>query len=506
MNLIIILFYIIPLTWLFLYSLGQLNLVFLYWTNGKNKSVVLKALTDNDQLPFVTVQLPIYNELYVVENLLDAIGAFDYPLDKFEVQVLDDSTDETVAIISKKVAELTKKGLNIVHISREERTGFKAGALQYGTTLAKGEFIAIFDADFRPYPDFLKRSLPYFKDDKISDKISEKISDKISDKIALVQTRWVHLNENYSLLTRVQAIALNAHFIVEHLARNRSGLFMNFNGTAGIWRKAAIMDAGGWEADTLTEDIDLSYRAQLKGWSFAYVPEIECPAEIPIDMSAMRSQQFRWVKGPAECARKNLGRVFNDKKMSIFQKIHAFYHLLNSSLFIAVFIMSIFSLPLIFTLNNIDSPFLISLNKILSFGIFFIFIFFWTANQHIKGNSIAANLRFLLMFPLLWMMSLGLSMYNSFAAFEGYIGKKTPFIRTPKFNLIKQGESKNNQYISQKLNPFVYFELLLAACFLLGILAAFYWQIYALMPLHIGLFLGYSLISGFSIYHNKRGA
>jgi cellulose synthase/poly-beta-1,6-N-acetylglucosamine synthase-like glycosyltransferase len=490
MNLIIILFYIIPLTWLFLYSLGQLNLVFLYWTNGKNKSTVRKALTDSDQLPFVTIQLPIYNELYVVENLLDAIGAFDYPQNKFEVQVLDDSTDETVAIISKKVAELTKKGINIVHIRRKERTGYKAGALQCGTSIAKGEFIAIFDADFRPYPDFLKRCLPYFNDDKIG----------------VVQSRWVHLNENYSLLTRVQAIALNAHFIVEHLARNRSGLFMNFNGTAGIWRKAAIIDAGGWEADTLTEDIDLSYRAQLKGWKFSYVPEIECPAELPIDMSAMRSQQFRWVKGPAECSRKNLGRVFKDKMLSIFQKIHAFYHLLNSSLFIAVFIMSIFSLPLIFVLNDIDSPFLNILNNILSFGIFFIFIFFWTANQHVKGNSTRVNLRFLLMFPLLWILSLGLSLYNSFAAFEGYIGKKTPFIRTPKFNLIKQGESKNNQYICQKLNSFVYFELLLALCFLLGTIAAFYWQIYALMPLHIGLFLGYSLISGFSIYHNKRGA
>lgn len=485
MSFIIIALYLGSLFWVFLYSLGQLHLVWLYWTKGrkyKHRSILLEKEAD---YPFVTVQLPVYNELYVVENLLDAIALFDYPKHKFEVQVLDDSTDETVEIIAQKIKTLQEKGIDIQQIRRPERKGFKAGALQYGTALAKGEFIAIFDADFQPKPNFLKEVLPYFS----------------QERIGMVQTRWQHINENYSLLTKLQALTLDAHFIIEHSARNSSGLFINFNGTAGIWRKSCIEDAGGWETDTLTEDLDLSYRAQLRNWDFVYVPSIESPAELPIEMSALRSQQFRWIKGPAECSRKNLGKVLGDKNIPLRKKIHACFHLLNSSIFIAVLLMSLSSIPMIFVMKDADYNLVWNISKAFMASFAFIAFFFWTAFQALKGISIKTSLLFLMRFPLLWIFSLGLALHNSVAAIEGFLGKKTPFVRTPKFNVKKGNDWKNNRYISLRLSPFAYFEALLALYFLFGILAAFYWDFYAFLPLHIGLFLGYSAVSGYSVLH-----
>lgn len=437
----------------------------------------------------VTVQLPVYNELYVVENLLDAVAEFDYPLDRFEVQVLDDSNDETVEIIAKKVAELQKLGIDIEHVRRPERKGFKAGALSYGMKAAKGEFIAIFDADFQPEPDFLKRCLSYFTDPKIG----------------LVQTRWKHANENYSLLTRLQAFALDAHFVVEQLGRNLEGHFINFNGTAGIWRKESIEDAGGWSADTLTEDLDLSYRAQLKGWNFIFVDDISTPSELPVAMNAIKSQQFRWTKGAAECTRKNLGRVLRSKDVSFYNKLHACFHLLNSSIFISILMMSIFSMPVLFVLSY-HTEYVPLMNYFafffLSFGI--VALHFWAAYQHLKGRSFKNLLYFLVFFPLFWALSMGLALHNAFAVFEGYIGKKTPFIRTPKFNIQKNGNKnkwKANKYLNRRIPPLTYLELFLTLYFLTGIILAFVWQSYVMLPLHIGLFLGYAAVSFYSITH-----
>jgi len=240
--------------------------------------------------PMVTVQLPLYNEQYVVERLIDTIAAFDYPKDRFEIHILDDSNDETLDIVKRKVEEYKAKGFQIEQILRPIRQGFKAGALKDGTIFAKGEFLAIFDADFMPRADFLKKTVPFFQDPKVG----------------VVQTRWEHINQNYSLITKLQALQLNVHFTVEQVGRMQGDYFLQFNGTAGVWRKSTIDDAGGWEADTLTEDLDLSIRAQMKGWKIKFLEEIGSPAELPAEMNALKSQQFRWMKGGAETARKML--------------------------------------------------------------------------------------------------------------------------------------------------------------------------------------------------------
>ncbi|EDO26837.1 predicted protein, partial [Nematostella vectensis] len=258
------------------------------------------------EIPFITIQLPVYNELYVMERLLNNIVNIEYPKDKLEIQVLDDSTDESVISTAKQIERLQKTGIDIKHIQRENRIGFKAGALKEGLEKAKGEFIAIFDADFLPEKDWLLKTVPYFK----------------NPEIGVVQTRWGHINRNYSTLTKIQAFALDAHFTLEQVGRNSQGHFINFNGTAGIWRKECIYDAGNWEGDTLTEDLDLSYRAQLKKWKFKYLENVVTPAELPVIISAARSQQFRWNKGGAENFQKMLKKIITSNTISFKTKIH----------------------------------------------------------------------------------------------------------------------------------------------------------------------------------------
>ncbi|MEM6831667.1 MAG: cellulose synthase family protein, partial [Bacteroidota bacterium] len=282
MEWLIIIVYGLTLFIICLFSLGQFNLAWHYLKSKKCDDN--EGVTELKEYPAVTIQLPVFNERYVIERLIDSVSKIDYPLDKLEIQVLDDSDDETVTIIANKIAHYQGKGIDIRHVRRPDRVGFKAGALQYGMQQAKGEFIAIFDADFVPQPDFLLKTLPRFT----------------SEKVGMVQTKWAHLNTNYGALTKIQAFWLNAHFTVEQKGRERAGSFINFNGTAGVWRKSCILDAGGWQHDTLTEDLDLSYRAQLKGWKFVYREEIESPAELPVVIPAVKSQQYRWNKGAAE--------------------------------------------------------------------------------------------------------------------------------------------------------------------------------------------------------------
>ncbi|HPE82125.1 MAG TPA: glycosyltransferase family 2 protein, partial [Aequorivita sp.] len=306
---IIITVYSIALLLIFMYALAQLNLLFNYLTARKgHKNSPTFDFSKEVEIPKVTIQLPVYNELYVMQRLLDNIAQIDYPKDKLEIQVLDDSTDESFAQTAQHIRELQKTGLDIQHITRKNREGFKAGALKEGLKIAKGEYIAIFDADFLPKKDWLKNTVPYFKDPEIG----------------VVQTRWSHLNRDYSILTRVQAFALDAHFTLEQVGRNSKGHFINFNGTAGVWRKECILDAGNWEGDTLTEDLDLSYRAQLKMWKFKYLEEVETPAELPMVISAARSQQFRWNKGGAENFQKMAWRVFKSHDVSFKTKLHSF--------------------------------------------------------------------------------------------------------------------------------------------------------------------------------------
>ncbi|MGB3468155.1 MAG: cellulose synthase family protein, partial [Cyclobacteriaceae bacterium] len=354
-----------------IFSLGQFHLT---WHYLKHREKELDDTTDNssDEKPFVTVQLPVYNELYVIERLIEAIAKFDYPADKFEIQVLDDSTDETVEKIAKKVAEVRDRGINITQVRRTKRTGFKAGALKYGTTLAKGEFIAIFDADFIPEKDFLQKTIPYFA----------------NEKTGMVQTRWGHLNKDYSLITQMQAFGLDAHFTVEQSGRNIADSFMNFNGTAGVWRKQCIEEAGGWQSDTLTEDLDLSYRAQLKGWKFKYLEDVISPAELPILMPAVKSQQYRWNKGAAETARKNIVNVLA-AKISFRKKLHAFFHLLNSSVFVFLLIAATLSIPMLYIKEaNPSMGLVFDLGSIFIIGFLAIAAFYWASSKKIEpGNT-----------------------------------------------------------------------------------------------------------------------
>ena len=308
LEIIIICVYSIALILIFMYALAQLNLLFNYIKAQKNTENSLEFDFSNaDEIPYVTIQLPVFNEIYVMDRLLKNIVLIDYPKDKLEIQVLDDSTDESVESTAILIKALQKEGFDIQHIQRTNREGFKAGALKEGLVNAKGEYIAIFDADFLPQTDWLKRTIPFFKDEAVG----------------VVQTRWGHINRNYSVLTRIQAFALDAHFTLEQVGRNSKGHFINFNGTAGVWRKTCIIDAGNWEGDTLTEDLDLSYRAQLKDWKFKYLEDVETPAELPVAISAARSQQFRWNKGGAENFQKMMWRVLKSKNISAKTKLHS---------------------------------------------------------------------------------------------------------------------------------------------------------------------------------------
>ena len=487
MNISIIIIYSLFSLFIILYSIVQLSLVLSYLKSRKKIATQLETFSDQNYFPHVTIQLPVYNELYVIERLIDSVAKFNYPKDKLEIQILDDSTDETVKIIERKVAFWKEKGLDIVQVIRPERKGFKAGALDYGMKFCKGEFIAIFDADFVPEADFLIKTIPYFQDEKIG----------------VVQTRWEHINKEYSLLTRLQAFALDAHFSVEQGGRNYAGHFINFNGTAGVWRKLAIEDGGGWQADTLTEDLDLSYRAQLKGWKFLFKEEIGSPAELPAEMNALKAQQFRWTKGAAECTVKNLGNVIKHSNYHFWTKINAIFHLMNSFLFIAIFTIAMLSIPLFIMKQyhpEYESFFKLATISLFSFMV--IGIMYFTSFSKSYKNKGIAFLHFMYYFPLFLSFSMGLSFHNSIAVLEGYRGKKSPFIRTPKFNLNKKaGHWKGSQY-KTKIKWVTIVEGLLASYFIWGITLCFAWGDYGMLPLFIMLSLGFGVIFYYSIKHS----
>lgn len=474
---------------IFLYSLVQFDLIINYIKSKKKSPSTPKELKDDD-LPLVTIQLPVYNEMYVVERLINCICEFDYPKEKLEIQVLDDSTDESIEIIASKVHMYQLQGFNIKQLRRPNRTGYKAGALKYGTTLCKGEFIAIFDADFLPNPDFLKKTLPYFKDDKIG----------------VVQTKWEYTNENYSFLTKLQAFGLNAHFSVEQVGRNHAGHFINFNGTAGIWRKSCIKDAGGWEADTLTEDLDLSYRAQLKNWKFIYLENLGSPSELPVEINALKAQQFRWTKGAAECVRKNLFKVLFAKNVPLKTKIHATFHLMNSSIFLFIIAMAALSLPMVILRENfVEYQLFYDISGFFMVSWLILSIFYWVSHSYNRKNKWKALIEFFWKFPFFLSISMGLSLHNAIAVFEGYIGRKTPFVRTPKFNIQnKKDKWEANKYNVKKVSLLTYFEGLLMLYFLYALNVAIEYQDYGMIPLISFLLLGYTVVFLSSIVHYRR--
>jgi len=440
------------------------------------------------EYPHVTVQLPVYNELYVVERLIDAIAAFDYPADKLEIQLLDDSTDESFEIARKKVDFYFQKGIDIKQIRRPERKGFKAGALEYGLREAKGEYVAIFDADFVPFPDFLKKIIPHFL---------------LDDKIGVVQAKWEHLNKDYSILTKMQAFALDMHFTIEQQGRNAAGYFINFNGTAGVWRKTTIADAGGWKADTLTEDLDLSYRAQLRGWKFKYVENVVAPAELPTDMNALKSQQFRWNKGGAETAKKIGLRVIN-AELPLRIKLHAVAHLFNTTNYIFILITAILSVPLLFIKNQvIDFNYFKYASIFLMGSIAIAYAYYISTLQREKTVRKTLSV-YLLRFPVFLAITMGMSLHNAWAVFRGWLGQQTAFVRTPKFNIVNGKDIwKNKKYTVTKISPITYLEGLFSLYFLSGIIMGFYYEDYGLLPFHLLAFSGFALIFYFSLKHSK---
>lgn len=478
---LIISLYTLALLLVFFYSLAQLNLLFNYLKHKKSGTHgLLIDLSKKELVPYVTIQLPIYNEAYVVERLLENIALMEYPKDRLEIQVLDDSTDASVEKTASLIKGLQDKGLDIVHVRRTNREGYKAGALKEGLSMAKGSLIAIFDADFLPKKDWLLQTVPHFG----------------SEDIGVVQTRWGHINRDYSILTRIQAFALDAHFTLEQVGRNAQGHFINFNGTAGIWRKECIVDAGNWEGDTLTEDLDLSYRAQLKNWRFKYLEEVETPAELPVVISAARSQQFRWNKGGAENFRKSVGKVLRAPHLNWKTKFHGVMHLLNSSMFLCVFTVAVLSIPMMYIKSIF--PELAWVFEVTSFFIvstIILFICYWFTYKNIQGKGIEHFLQYIGLFFTFFSVALGFSLHNSLAVLEGHTGKRSEFVRTPKFNINSIKDSwKGNQYLSKKISPNVILEGLLMCYFFYGMYIAVPLNDFGLFPFHFMLFLGFGFV------------
>lgn len=478
---IVLFLYSFAILLVFFYGLAQLNLLINYLKSKKQIDYAEKFDFSNaDEIPFVTIQLPIFNEKYVMERLLTTIAKLDYPKEKLEIQVLDDSTDNCILETKKKVDDLHKSGLDIRHITRTNRIGFKAGALKEGLVTAKGEFIAIFDADFVPQKDWLLLTIPYFKDPAIG----------------VVQTRWGHLNRDYSILTKIQAFALDAHFTLEQVGRNSQSHFINFNGTAGVWRKECIIDAGNWESDTLTEDLDLSYRAQLKNWKFKYLEHVATPAELPAIVSAARSQQFRWNKGGAENFKKMSWRVITSKSIPLKTKIHGILHLLNSSMFLMVFTMAVLSIPVLFIKNRYGH-----LAVLFDILIFFVitsilfFISYWVAFKNIQGGGFKNFTKYIGLFFTFYAIAMGFSFHNTIAVLEGLLGKKSEFVRTPKFNIEGLKEKwKDNIYLSKKISKNTIIEGFLMIYFLFGLYSGYKFNDFALFPFHLMLLFGFGFV------------
>jgi len=438
-----------------------------------------------ERLPRVTIQLPIFNEMYVTERLIGAVAKVDYPRDLLEIQVLDDSTDETQGIARACVERHRAEGLDVSYVHRTNRKGFKAGALENGLALAKGELVAVFDADFIPAPDFLRRTVHYFTDPGIG----------------MVQARWGHLNREYSALTQAQAILLDGHFVIEHTARNRSGRFFNFNGTAGIWRREAIAGGGGWQHDTLTEDLDLSYRAQLAGWRFLYLPDLVTPAEVPVEMNAFKSQQHRWAKGSIQTALKLLPLIRrSDVPWEV--KKEAFFHLTANVGYLLMIPLTIL-LPITVVVRVSHGWYEVLLLDIPFFAAAtFSVVAFYAASQAEQGRSWWGRVKYV---PLVMALGIGLAVNQARAVVEALMGYETGFTRTPKHGVRGAGESvaRKRYKAAVTFQPIV--ELALAAYMTYGVVYLVERQVYYSLPFLVLFQVGFGYVGLASLYEGVRG-
>ena len=475
--------YFFVLIVLAIYGWHRYYLVYLYMSNRDKVPTPGPPL---DPVPVVTIQLPLYNEMYVADRLIGAVCRIDYPRERLEIQVLDDSTDETRSIAELAVRRFAAQGIDIKYYHRADRTGYKAGALEAGLKVARGEFVGIFDADFMPTADFLTSLMPHFRDAKVG----------------MVQARWGHINQDYSLLTKIQAILLDGHFILEHGGRNRGGRFFNFNGTAGVWRRTAIDDAGGWQHDTLTEDLDLSYRAQLRGWQFVFVPGVIAPAEVPVEMNAFKSQQHRWAKGSIQTCRKLLPRILRSN-LPAGVKAEAFFHLTANFNYILMCVLSVLMFPSMVIRYNMGWYEMILIDVPLFFAATFSFCNFYMVCQRELHRDWIARLKYV---PFLMSVGIGLSVNNTRAVVEALFNSQSEFTRTPKYHI----EGDADEWVGKKYRQTVAVqplcELALGLYFTATVFYALAQGIYATVPFLVLFQVGFLYTGLLSIVQQYAGA
>jgi cellulose synthase/poly-beta-1,6-N-acetylglucosamine synthase-like glycosyltransferase len=474
--------YFFVLIILAVYGWHRYYLVYLYM---KHKDHPPTPMGSFETLPRVTVQLPIYNEMYVAERLIDAVCKLDYPRELLEIQVLDDSTDETTAVAERAVRRQAAAGINITCLHRSDRTGYKAGALEAGLHVADGEFVAVFDADFLPTPDFLLRSVQFFTDPKV----------------AMVQARWGHINEDYSLLTKIESILLDGHFVLEHGSRSRAGFCFNFNGTAGIWRRSAIVDAGGWQHDTLTEDLDLSYRAQLRGWRFVFLQDLVAPAEVPVEMNAFKSQQHRWAKGSIQTCRKLLPRILRSD-LPVGVKAEAFFHLTANFNYLLMCVLSVLMAPSMVIRYNMGLHEMLLIDVPLFFAATASVANFYMVCQRELHTDWTTRLKYL---PFLMSMGIGLTINNTRAVLEALFNQQSEFERTPKYCI----EGRSDEWVGKKyrqsdvIQPMI--ELTLGLYFTATVCYALANGIYGTVPFLVLFQIGFLYVSLLSIVQQFSG-
>jgi cellulose synthase/poly-beta-1,6-N-acetylglucosamine synthase-like glycosyltransferase len=474
--------YFFVLIILAVYGWHRYYLVYLYFRNRGNEPKPGPTLSPQ---PVVTIQLPLYNEMYVADRLIAAVCALEYPRELLEIQVLDDSTDETRGIAELAVRRLAAEGVDIKYFHRSDRTGYKAGALEAGLTQARGEFVGIFDADFLPTPDFLTRIMPHFADGKVG----------------MVQARWGHINQDYSLLTKIQSILLDGHFVLEHGARYRSGRFFNFNGTAGVWRRAAIADAGGWQHDTLTEDLDLSYRAQLRGWRFVFVSDVIAPAEVPVEMNAFKSQQHRWAKGSIQTCRKLLPQILR-AKLPLAVKAEAFFHLTANFNYPLMCVLSVLMFPSMVIRYNMGWYEMMLIDVPLFFAATFSVCNFYMMCQREIHRDWRARIKYL---PFLMSIGIGLCINNSRAVFEALFNKQSEFARTPKYRIERDSDEWVGKRYRQSVAVQPLIELALGLYFTATVFYALANQIYGTVPFLVLFQIGFLYTGLLSIVQQYAG-
>ncbi len=457
-----------------IYGIYRYRLVYLF-LRYRRHAPQPKARFAPNRLPRITVQLPLFNEMYVAERLIKAVTELDYPRELLEIQVLDDSTDDTVEIASRAVKQYFEQGFDITYHHRDDRTGFKAGALEAGLKKSSGELILIFDADFVPRPDCIRRIVDYFTDERVG----------------MVQMRWSHINADYSLLTKVQAIMLDGHFVIEQTARNRAGSFFNFNGTAGMWRREAIEWSGGWQHDTLAEDTDLSYRAHLMGWRFVYLMDEDVPAELPVEINAFKSQQKRWAKGVIQVGMKLLGRMWRDPRLPRRAKLEQFFRLTGNLAAPLVIVLALINLPILIVRYNQGLFHLFLLDvPILTFSTVSVIVYYLVTQWHLHPKTWKQSIKYI---PFVMSMGIALTFSNARAVMEAVFGVKTPFVRTPKYR-VEQAADKTwvkKRYVPRRIN-FPWLEFVFAVYFLFTIWYAIDSQTFGTIPFLLIYFCGYA--------------